>query len=32
VGELPERLEAAQVSHGICPDCVTALRDAGMSV
>jgi hypothetical protein len=30
-GELPEGVVAASVSHGICPDCVAALRDAGKS-
>jgi hypothetical protein len=32
VGELPAAAKAkAPVSHGICPDCVAALRDAGKS-
>ena len=28
---LPDGVVAASVSHGICPDCVAALRDAGKS-
>lgn len=30
-GEIPEAAAGARVSHGICPDCVAALRDAGKS-
>jgi hypothetical protein len=28
---MPAAATAAPVSHGICPDCVAALRDAGKS-
>lgn len=32
VGELPPFAVAAEVTHGICEDCVRALRASGMSV
>lgn len=31
-GDVPQETKAAaRISHGICPDCVGALRDAGKS-
>jgi hypothetical protein len=32
VGPVPAFSEAAHVTHGICDECIAALRDSGMSL